>query len=225
MSDGSRARVLVVEDRASVLKLIATILERAYEVTTAADGATALALLGSADFDVVLTDVRMPKASGFDVLRAAQSRSPGTSVVMMTAYANVPDAVAAIKLGACDYVAKPVDADELALVVARAVEQRREATGEGVGAVPEETPLAADVSVGFRRAVEVARDDASRRYLVKLMRAFQGNVTRAAAQAGMTRESLHRVLKRYDVHSEAYKEALEADGRAGPPGRGKNALE
>jgi DNA-binding NtrC family response regulator len=225
MNDGSRARVLVVEDRASVLKLIATILEPAYEVTTASDGTTALALLGSAPFDVVLTDVRMPGASGFDVLRAARTRSPGTSVVMMTAYANVPDAVAAIKLGACDYVAKPVDADELALAVARAVEQRREEAGADVGEALEEPPLAADVSVGFRRAVEVARDDASRRYLVRLMRAFQGNVTRAAAQAGMTRESLHRVLKRYDVRSETYKEASELEGRPGSPGRGKSPVD
>jgi DNA-binding NtrC family response regulator len=201
-----RARVLVVEDRPSVLKLMATILQRGYEVSTASDGEAALALIGSQPLDVVLTDIRMPGLSGFDVLRAVQSRSPKTAVVMMTAYANITDAVAAIKLGAYDYVAKPLDADEIGLVVARAVAQRREeAAAEAAAATvagearPEEG--SAEVSTGFRVAVDEARDRASREYLHKLMRAFHGNVTSAARQAGMTRESLHRVLRKYGVRS------------------------
>jgi len=57
------------------------------------------------------------------------------------------------------------------------------------------------VSVGFHRAVEDARERASREYLSTLMRAFHGNVTEAAKRAGMTRESLHRVMKKYGVRS------------------------
>jgi DNA-binding NtrC family response regulator len=205
-----RPRVLVVEDRPSVLKLLATILEDAYEVTTASDGATALSVIGPVPFDVVLTDVRMPGSSGFDVLRAVRHRSPSTAVVMMTAYANVADAVAAMKLGAYDYVAKPLDADEIALVVARAIEHLRETAGPGRAASGEDdrcppgTPD--EVSLGFHRAVEAARDRASREYLVKLLRLFHGNVTEAAKRAGMTRESLHRVMRKYDVHSEHHRD-------------------
>jgi DNA-binding NtrC family response regulator len=206
-----RARVLVVEDRESVLKVIATILERGYEVTTAPDGAMAIARLGAETFDVVLTDIRMPGASGFDVLRAVQARAPRTAVVMMTAYANVPDAVAAMKLGAYDYVAKPLEADEVLLVVARAVDRLRNGQAAARG---ETAPR--DLSLGFHRAVEEARDRASREYLVNLMRVYRGNVTHAATQAGMTRESLHRVLRRYGVRTEPHRAPNGEADESGP---------
>jgi DNA-binding NtrC family response regulator len=193
-----RPRVLVVEDRPSVLALMATILESGYEVTTASDGVAALSLLGSERFDVVLTDVRMPGANGFDVLRAVQRCAAPGVVVMMTAYANVPDAVAAMKLGAYDYVGKPLDADEITLVVARAVEHVRE-RGMREEAPAADGEVGAELTVGYHRAVEEARERASRRYLVRLLRLFGGNVTQAARRAGMTRESLHRVIKRYGV--------------------------
>lgn len=213
--------VLVAEDKPGVLKLVATILRERYRVTTAADGATAMALIGSAEIDVVLTDVRMPGASGFDVLRAVQGRTAPATVVMMTAYANVRDAVAAIRLGAFDYVAKPLDADELSLVVARAVEHRRAgAERPAVGALPGADPAAPeegerDVSVGFHRAVEQARRRASVEYLTRLMNHFRGNVTHAAAQAGMTRESLHRLLKQYGIRSEPYRERARGESEDG----------
>jgi DNA-binding NtrC family response regulator len=214
-----RARVLVVEDRPSVLTLLATILEEGYQVTTASDGARALSLIGAVPVDVVLSDIRMPGASGFEVLQAVRQVSPRTAVVLMTAYANVPDAVEAMRLGATDYVAKPLDADEIALVVARAVERWREArapeaaTG-GDRTSGEEVALAS--LVGFHRAIEAARDAASREYLVRLLRAFHGNVTRAATQARMTRESLHRVLRKYGVRCEEYR----CEGQGGRPEEG-----
>ena len=76
MEEQNRPRVLVVEDRPSVLKVIAAILEKAYDVATAGDGATALRALGAHTFDVVLTDVRMPDQGGFDLLRAALEGNP-----------------------------------------------------------------------------------------------------------------------------------------------------
>ena len=207
-----RPRVLVVEDNPGVLRLMATVLESAYQVTAAADGAAALGVIDSAQIDVVLADIRMPGLTGFDVLKAVRSRAPGTPVVMMTAYANVPDAVAAIKLGAYDYIAKPLDADEISLVVARAVEHRQ-AIGEAGrpaaaadGGRDQGEKECQEVSVEFRRAIEEARDRASRDYLVKLLRSFRGNVTNAARRAGMTRESLHRVLRKYGVRSEQFKD-------------------
>jgi DNA-binding NtrC family response regulator len=200
-----RSRVLVVEDRPAVLKLLSSILDDAYDVVTAPDGEVALDLLESAPADVVLTDIRMPGVSGFEVLRMALDRAPQTRVIMMTAYANVPDAVAAMRLGAYDYVAKPLEADEILLIVARAVADAgayddapvaSSVAHDGAGGADP-----AEVSVGFHRAVEEARERASREYLASLMRAFHGNVTEAAKRAGMTRESLHRVMKKYDVRS------------------------
>jgi DNA-binding NtrC family response regulator len=199
-----RSRVLVVEDRPAVLKLLSSILDDAYDVITASDGAVALDVLESTFVDVVLTDIRMPGVSGFDVLRVALDRAPHARVIMMTAYANVPDAVAAMRLGAYDYVAKPLEADEILHTVGRAAADARAldapfalgAAGDDAGAADPGTP-----SVGFHRAVEDARERASREYLSSLMRAFHGNVTEAAKRAELTRESLHRVMKKYGVRS------------------------
>ena len=120
-----RARILVADDKENMLKLVTRILGDAYEVTTAADGNRAISLIGGQEFDVILTDLRMPGADGFEVLRAAKARAPETEVIMMTAYATVQDAVAAMKQGAYDYVTKPFDPDDASLVVARALERRR----------------------------------------------------------------------------------------------------
>jgi DNA-binding NtrC family response regulator len=79
---------------------------------------------------------------------------------------------------------------------------------------------ASEISMGFHRAVEAARDRASRDYLTKLLRLFDGNVTQAAKRARMTRESLHRVLKKYDVRAEHHRDASvgERPQAAGPGG-------
>ena len=120
-----RARVLVVDDKENILGLSERILGDAYQLTTAADGQRAISLLAGQDFDVIVTDLRMPGADGFEVLRAARSRSPDTEVIVMTAYATVQDAVDAMKQGAYDYLQKPFDPDDASLVVARALERRR----------------------------------------------------------------------------------------------------
>ncbi|MFP2903361.1 sigma-54-dependent transcriptional regulator, partial [Corallococcus sp. 4LFB] len=131
MSD-AKPSVLVVDDKENMLKLFARILGDAYAVTTAPDGVQALALLSARAFDVVVTDIQMPGADGFTVLREVKRRAPDTEVLLVTAYASVPKAVEAIKEGAYDYLSKPFDPDDVALVVARALErqrQQREARG------------------------------------------------------------------------------------------------
>src|SRR5512143_391178 len=120
-----RARILVVDDKENILKLFARILGDAYEVTTAADGGRAISLIGAQEFDAIVTDLRMPGADGFEVLRAAKANTPETEVVMMTAYASVQDAVTAMKQGAYDYLQKPFDPDDATLVIARALERKR----------------------------------------------------------------------------------------------------
>ena len=83
-----RARILVVDDKENMLKLFARILGDTYEVTSAADGARAIALIGGQEFDVVVTDIRMPGADGFEVLARGEGAVPETEVVMMTGYAT-----------------------------------------------------------------------------------------------------------------------------------------
>ena len=118
-------RVLVVDDKENMLKLFGKILSHEYRLSTAGDGAHALSLIGTEEFDVVVTDIRMPGAGGFEVLQAVKARSPSTEVVMMTGYATVGDAVKAMKMGAYDYLEKPFDPDAAGLTVARAAERKR----------------------------------------------------------------------------------------------------
>ena len=133
-----RARILVADDKENILRLFARFLGDGYELTTAADGGAALALVASREFDVVVTDLRMPVVDGFEVLRAVKARSPATEVVMMTAYATVQDAVRAMKQGAYDYLEKPFDPDDAMLVIARALERRRMRPAPAPG--PEDGP-------------------------------------------------------------------------------------
>jgi DNA-binding NtrC family response regulator len=121
-----RARVLVVDDKENILKLFQLVLAGVeFEVKTADDGTRALGLLSAGEFDVVVTDIRMPGADGMTVLREAKRLQPDVEVVLMTAYGSVASAVEAMKAGAYDYLTKPFDPDEARLVVERAVERKR----------------------------------------------------------------------------------------------------
>ncbi len=120
-----KTRALIVDDKENMLKLFEKILVDGYELTTAGDGTRALAHVAGESFDVVVTDIRMPGAGGFEVLKAVKARSPSTEVVMMTGYGTIADAVQAMKMGAYDYLEKPFDPDAAALVVSRAAERKR----------------------------------------------------------------------------------------------------
>jgi DNA-binding NtrC family response regulator len=102
-----------------------TLESKHYRVAEAADAREAVRLLTSSRVSVVLTDLRLPSGSGMDVLRAAREADPHLPVIVMTAYGTVEDAVAAMKDGAFDFLAKPVDTDHLLVLTERAVEQRR----------------------------------------------------------------------------------------------------
>ncbi|MGB7217685.1 MAG: response regulator, partial [Vicinamibacterales bacterium] len=121
--------ILLVEDKDSLRAMLRHALEgRGHTVVEARDQPEAVAALTSARPAVVLSDLRLPEGDGFGVLRAAKDLDPELPVIMMTAFAGVPDAVAAIKEGALDFLAKPVDPDHLLLMVERALAGRRLAT-------------------------------------------------------------------------------------------------
>jgi len=120
-----RQRVLVVDDKENMRRLVVRILADAFEVEEADDGARALALVATRAYDVVVTDIRMPGADGFELLAAVKARAPATEVVLMTGYATVQDAVRAMKQGAFDYLEKPFDPDAALAVVQRAAARKR----------------------------------------------------------------------------------------------------
>ena len=118
------AKLLVVDDDKNIRRMLATFLEsRGHEVRAAADGTTALALLSEEpDVRLVLSDLRMAEMNGLDLLESVRRQHPDTLVVLMTAYATVESAVAAMKAGAYDYLTKPLSLDLVQRVVDRALE-------------------------------------------------------------------------------------------------------
>jgi DNA-binding NtrC family response regulator len=107
--EGSKGEILIAEDEAAVRESVAEVLrDEGYQVTTAADGTAALAALETHDFDVILSDLRMPGADGLTLLRRAREVSPQTLVLLMTAHATVETAIEALQRGAQDYLLKPL---------------------------------------------------------------------------------------------------------------------
>jgi signal transduction histidine kinase len=117
--------VLVVDDEESVATTIQEILRLdGHTVTAVTSGAEALRLLGERQFDVVLTDLRLADIDGVDVLKEVQRTAPDTAAIMLTGYASLESAIAALRSGAYDYLMKPSDVEELRATVNRAIERR-----------------------------------------------------------------------------------------------------
>ena len=120
----SKGRILVVDDEPNARTALAEILkEESYTVETAADGFKGLARYEEATPDLVLTDLKMPGMDGVELLRKLRQHDPELPVVIMTAFGAVETAVSAMREGAADYLTKPLNTDELTLVIERALER------------------------------------------------------------------------------------------------------
>ncbi|OGR94930.1 MAG: hypothetical protein A2016_06810 [Elusimicrobia bacterium GWF2_62_30] len=119
-------KILVIDDEAGMCSLINTVLsDEGYTVTATQKPQEGLALLKKDAFDLVITDLRMPKMDGMEILQAVKSVSPAMPVILITAYSTVDSAVQAMKLGASDYVAKPFKNAELCSAVDNVLEKSR----------------------------------------------------------------------------------------------------
>ncbi len=120
------AGLLIVDDEEIALRNLQHVMEReGYQVTATQSGATAVSLLESQRFDVVLTDLRMEGVDGMDVLKKSRELQPAAEVIFITGYATAESAVQALKHGAFYYIAKPFRLDEVRKVVAEALEKVR----------------------------------------------------------------------------------------------------
>ncbi len=118
--------ILVVDDDPIIRKSLQEMLRLdEYEVDTASDGGEALKKLEQFSFDVVLTDVKMPSVGGFELLSKVKSSSPDTVVILMTGYGSIDDAVNGIKAGAYEYITKPLNDNEIKLVIDKSLEHLR----------------------------------------------------------------------------------------------------
>ncbi len=117
----------MADDDGPIRSLLASELEmNSFDVESAKDGEEAIELVRAKrehddKFDIILLDIKMPKADGFQVLKYVKERVPETKVIMVTGFADVNKAVESMRLGACDFISKPYDLEEILASVSRAL--------------------------------------------------------------------------------------------------------
>ena len=119
-------KILIVDDEAPSREALSLLLKSAgYEITGAGTGLEAFEHLAGRSFDIIITDLFLPDLNGIDILKRAKSLSPITEVILITGHASAETAVQAMKEGAFDYITKPLNLDELRLIIDKALEKRR----------------------------------------------------------------------------------------------------
>ncbi|HVT96840.1 MAG TPA: sigma-54 dependent transcriptional regulator [Acidobacteriaceae bacterium] len=140
MTGETVSSVMVVDDEPGIrTALRANFLRHGWRVETASGVREAIRNLETREYDLVVTDIRMPDGSGMEVMRAARKTSSSTAVILLTAYGSVPDAVTAMRDGALDYLTKPIPFDQLQATAAQ-VMQRAQQMNRNEGVVPTVEP-------------------------------------------------------------------------------------
>jgi DNA-binding NtrC family response regulator len=186
----TQSTVLVVEDDPVLNRLLTRQLAKAGHAVGSADTwAGARQRLPALQPDLVLLDMKLPDSADFVPLRELAARLP---VVMLTAYGNVTQAVEAMRLGAADYLVKPVDLEELERVVQRALDRRRD-HGRSVSAAapPDSLVLTGEPTL---EAIE-------REYLGRLLAKYGGNRRQVAEALGVSERTAYRMLERHGYRS------------------------
>src|SRR5271165_6140311 len=177
--------VLIVDDEAAMrVALEANFRRRGWQVQTAEDVRDALAKFRAAPSMVVVTDMRMPDGDGLRVMQGVRMLLPETPVILLTAYGSVPDAVLAIREGACDYLQKPVSFEQLEAMAQRCLTRRTEREAE------HQDGKCAGVSAAFRGVIERARRVAQTEADVLM-----------EAESGTGKELLARLIHRASARS------------------------
>lgn len=118
--------ILVVDDDAEILEVVGDVLRQAgYDVDEAKDGKKAIKCIDAGCYDLVFTDLNLPKLDGMKVLKHVLDESPETMCIILTGYGTIKGSVEAIKMGAFDYISKPVKSDEIVMMVEKALKYRR----------------------------------------------------------------------------------------------------
>jgi len=170
------SRLLIVEDDDRFADTLATeFRERGYDVTTLTD-ARSISQLDTPSFAYAIIDLRLRDASGLDVIVELKARAPDIRIVVLTGYGSIATAVQATKLGASDYLTKPVDIDAL----------ERAFLGDETG--EEEVPIPEEFPSLYRH---------EREYIEYVLAECGGNISQAARRLGLHRQSLQRKLRKF----------------------------
>ncbi len=121
-----KEKILIVDDESSLREMLAILLEReGYQIEEAADGQIALGLIQTSEFDLIISDMKMPCLGGIGLLRKVREQEIKTPMLMITGFSSTEEAVEAMKLGAYDYITKPFKNDEIRLVIKNALEHNQ----------------------------------------------------------------------------------------------------
>lgn len=178
--------LLIIDDDRHLLDSLRVVFSQTYHVLTALSAEEALAILEKQSADVVLLDVILPGMDGVDLLRQLGQQDPGLPVVMISGSVSIRPVMRALELGACDYIRKPFDVDELRLVVDRALRNTRlaqrvkELEGRRAGV------LHVDESLPLKEAVK----QYEKAMILNALHRSGGVQTRAAEELGTTRRIL-----------------------------------
>jgi len=119
-------KILIIDDEKSIIDLLTIVFKKeGYSVLSSLSAPRGIELIDLEDFDLILTDIKLPQMSGMDILRHVMDKTPNTPVIMITAYGTLKQAVEAFKNGAVDYIVKPFDIEELKIIVAQGLEKRK----------------------------------------------------------------------------------------------------
>jgi DNA-binding NtrC family response regulator len=119
-------KILIIDDEKSIIDLLTIVFKKeGYSVLSSLSAPRGIDLIDKEDFDLILTDIKLPQMSGMDILKHVMDKTPNTPVIMITAYGTLKQAVEAFKNGAVDYVVKPFDIEELKIIVAQGLEKRK----------------------------------------------------------------------------------------------------
>jgi DNA-binding NtrC family response regulator len=214
MSD--QPHVLIVDDEPNVRLMFRTALQSAdYSLSVAAEGESALRALERTPTDLVLLDLHMPGMDGMEVLRRLRESGNDVPVVIVTAHGSVPNAVAAMKLGAIDFLAKPLSPDALRQVVAEVL--RRHSAGRGSAGVRREPePITAEWQftsnlTRAKRALNRRAFDEAEVFLKQAVALKDGS-----PEAHNLMGVLHELRNEHDASYRSYRAALKADRQYEP---------
>src|SRR3989338_5792826 len=160
------AKILIVEDKESMANMLKETLELdGHEVVIAGDGAEGIKKIKDMKVDLVLTDLKLPKKDGLEVLNALKEENPLIPVIVMTAFGSIETAVTAMKAGAYDFITKPLDTDHLLMLIKRSLENQRliaenmllkdKLSGQlGMPTIIGKSPLMLDVANNIQRVAQ-----------------------------------------------------------------------
>jgi DNA-binding NtrC family response regulator len=204
--------VLIVDDEPNVRLVFRTALDSAgYTLYTAEDGETALKWLANSPADLVLLDLQMPTVDGMEVLSRLRQRGQDVPVVIVTAHGSIPDAVAAMRLGAIDFISKPLTPDSLRRTVAEVLARHDLACSKPAPALAQHTPvtLASEFADNMKKAKGALnrRDLTEAEVFLKQALALKPDSAEAHNLMGV----LHECRDELDASYQEYRAALKVD--------------